>query len=78
MAGPTWTPGSLASVTANIPYRFPTWEGPLFPNDVLDKFVYLPMIARPEEICVPVTPPPLADCPCGVFAGDGRMVDFIR
>ena len=76
MAGPAWTPDSLTTA-ASTTHRFPIWDGPLFPDDGLDKFIYLPMIARPPDTCTPVTPPPLADCPCGVFAADGRMVDFI-
>lgn len=79
MAGPIWAPGSQTQTAADSPYRFSAWESPFFPaDDVLDKFVYLPMIARAPDICTPVTPPPLADCPCGVFTADGRMVDFIR
>lgn len=79
MVGAAWTPGSLTSATANTAYRFPTWASPLVPgDDPLDKFIYLPIAFRSPEVCTPVTPPPLADCPCGVFAADGRMVDFIR
>ncbi|MEM8861303.1 MAG: hypothetical protein AAGD96_23515, partial [Chloroflexota bacterium] len=71
--GEAWTPADADVEYDHMANRSEeTAAAPFAPN--MDHFLFLPMNARPLEPEVAV---PSADCPCGWFTEDGRMLDYV-
>jgi hypothetical protein len=68
--GPDWTPGTQPSAQAAA-------DAARVAPAAADQTVklYLPAISNAARL---EPDDPSADCPCGWFAGDGRMVDFVQ
>jgi hypothetical protein len=76
--GPAWSPGTQPTAqAAQAAAAAGGGEADLaVPAAVEQDFrVYLPAIAYTERL---QPDNPGADCPCGWFAGDGRMLDFVQ
>lgn len=75
--GKKWSPGDqpFAQRTLAVQQAGDTSIAALPAGVTLDESLYLPLI----QVTVPVEPDnPAANCPCGWFASDGRMVDFVQ
>ncbi|MCB0053097.1 MAG: hypothetical protein KDE01_16315, partial [Caldilineaceae bacterium] len=70
--GPSWSPGAVAANVAHVDAVSggePRWNTPLVDETTL----YLPAILYAE----PIAPDAPANCPCGWFDSDGRMLDYV-
>lgn len=70
--GPSWSPGAVAAgvaPAAGAADFAPRWNAPLADETML----YLPAILYAE----PIAPDAPANCPCGWFDSDGRMLDYV-
>ncbi len=70
--GPSWSPGAVtasAAPAAGDAHMAPRWNAPLVDETTL----YLPAILYSE----PIASDDPANCPCGWFDADGRMLDYV-